>query len=260
MVSATWKQTGEFPLTHENLRKLLDNEITAIRIRDFASPYEAKEFAREAKQRISKYYNIEKKVGYIGIAQIEYRWQENKNAYFDAVQPAQEAISKLFEATFDPRQRFIALLREVWNGSVAIAAEGERAYYAGIVRATTDGIGLHADWAPGNSYDYSIGQIDGQLGWNFFAEGVTGGATTVYNAPWSAPGDVKERAESYNLPRKMVDGATEFVYQAIPGDVVLFNSRNPHEIAGGTATPGASRVSIGSFVGRMPSGALVLWS
>jgi DNA-binding transcriptional MerR regulator len=44
------------------------------------------------------------------------------------------------------------------------------------------------------------------------------------------------------------------------GDVVIFNTRNPHEIAGGVAKPGGSRISIGSFVGRMPDEQLMLWS
>ena len=41
---------------------------------------------------------------------------------------------------------------------------------------------------------------------------------------------------------------------------VLFNTRNPHEIAAGVAQPGGSRVSIGSFIGRMPDRSLALWA
>jgi hypothetical protein len=50
------------------------------------------------------------------------------------------------------------------------------------------------------------------------------------------------------------------VYRATAGDVVIFNTRNPHEISPGVAKPGGSRVSIGSFVGRMPDRSLVLWA
>jgi hypothetical protein len=42
--------------------------------------------------------------------------------------------------------------------------------------------------------------------------------------------------------------------------VVILNARNPHEISGGAAPPGRERISIGSFIGRMPGGSLVLWS
>jgi len=50
------------------------------------------------------------------------------------------------------------------------------------------------------------------------------------------------------------------VYKPTAGDVVLFNTRNPHEIASGVVASGGSRISIGSFVGRMPSGELALWA
>ena len=44
------------------------------------------------------------------------------------------------------------------------------------------------------------------------------------------------------------------------GALVIFNTRNPHEVASGTANTAGSRVSIGSFAGRKPNGSLVLWA
>ena len=45
-----------------------------------------------------------------------------------------------------------------------------------------------------------------------------------------------------------------FVVQPL---ILIFNSRNPHEVSPGT---GGERLQIGSFIGRQPDGSLVLWS
>ena len=99
------------------------------------------------------------------------------------------------------------------------------------------------------------------MGWNFFAEELqSGGHTNVYNNPWNPPVVPGEIPKSYGLPRSLTEGVQRFTYRATAGDVVLFNTRNPHEIAAGAAQPGGSRVSIGSFIGRMPDRSLALWA
>ena len=87
-----------------------------------------------------------------------------------------------------------------------------------------------------------------------------GGYTTVHNRPWNPEVVGGEIPRSYGFGREVVAGAVPFRYEATAGDVVLFNTRNPHEVAGGQVAPGGSRVSIGSFIGRMPDRRLVLWS
>jgi hypothetical protein len=71
------------------------------------------------------------------------------------------------------------------------------------------------------------------------------------------PGEIPQ---SYGLPRSLTEGVPSFTYQATVGDLVIFNTRNPHEVAPGNASPSGSRVSIGSFAGRKPDGSLVLWA
>ena len=89
---------------------------------------------------------------------------------------------------------------------------------------------------------------------------MSGGETRVYNAPWTpdvAPGEIPK---SYGLTHDSLQGAETYTYVPKAGDVVIFNNRNPHEIAGGVAGPGRNRISIGAFFGRMPGGELVMWS
>lgn len=258
---STWTSAQEYELTEENLRLLLDNKIPAIRIRGFATSEECTRFAAAAKQGNMQYYNVSDRIGYIGLAQYQYRWTKTKQEFLDDTVKAQADVQAVFNESFDALSRLMERLRAVWPHPVELANEGGREYFAGIIRSTSDKIDLHVDWAPVNSPDYVIGAIDAQLGWNFFAEELeSGGHTTVHNNPWDpevVPGEIPK---SYGLDRALIKGAPNFVYRATTGDVVIFNTRNPHEIAPGTAKPDGSRVSIGSFVGRMPDNRLVLWA
>lgn len=259
---STWTAEGEFDLSAQNLKRLLDNEIPLIRIPGFATQDECGSFNAAARAGPIQYYSVAKRIGYIGMAQYEYRWGRPKEDFFQAVPAAQLALDAVIaRCSFDPLQRIIERMQAVWPHPVQLAREELGAYYAGIIRFAGEGVDLHADWAPLNSPHYAIGRIDGQLGWNFFSEELaSGGETTVYNAPWDPPLGEGEIPRSYGLDPAIVEGAPRAVYKASAGDVVIFNTRNPHEIAGGQPRPGGSRVSIGSFVGRMPDGELVLWS
>lgn len=258
----TWTDPGERPLTTDNLRLLLDNRIGAIRIPGFASADECRRFADAARAGPMKYYSVGDRIGYIGLAQYEYRWNRPKEDYFRDAEAARADLRQvLLQASFDAVGRFVERLQAVWPHPVGPAREPLGEYFAGIVRSTCDRIALHVDWAPLNSPAYAIGGIDGQLGWNFFAEELeSGGHTTVHNAPWDPPLVPGQIPQSYGLDPAIVEGAPRLVYRPTAGDVVIFNTRNPHEIAGGVTRPGGSRISIGSFVGRMPDGQLVLWS
>jgi len=261
-MTATWVTLEEAPLTRESLAALLENRIPAIRIRGFADGAECAAFARAARAGPIKYYSVTPPVGYIGMAQYEYRWDRPKADYFHAVAAANHNLGQVTIASFDPIARLIAQLAAVHAAPVGIGQEpGLGAYYAGIIRLASQGIKLHADFAPLNSPAYSIGRIDAQLAWNFFAEDLSdGGATIVHNAPWSPEVKPGQIPQSYDLPRAAVAGATTFTYAPTAGDVVIFNSRNPHEVMGGPADQGRDRIGIGSFIGRMPDQSLVMWA
>ncbi len=256
-----WAHSAEEALSRDSLAALFHNEIPAIRIKDFASRAECSAFAKAVRAAPIRYYSVMPPVGYIGMAQYEYRWNQPKEKYFQDVAAANLVFRRVSSNSFDPLERVINLLQLHCDQRVGVAHEpGHGPYYAGIVRIASGGIRLHADYAPFNSPDYSIGAIDAQLGWNFFAEQpVKGGETTVHNRPWNPTPRGSEIPASYDLPRDLIAGASTHIYAPTVGDVVIFNTRNPHEVAGGEADAG-DRVSIGSFIGRMPDGSLALWS
>ncbi|KAI3596427.1 hypothetical protein D8I24_7351 [Cupriavidus necator H850] len=259
---ATWTSQREYSLTRESLEALLNNEIPAIRIKGFASPAECEAFTQSAKQGNIKYYNVARRIGYIGMAQYEFRWDRPKSDYFEAVKIANSDLADVTARAFDPVQRLIDALSAVYPCKVGPAEEpGMGAYFAGIIRLASEGVDLHADFAPFNTLDYVIRDIDAQLGWNFFSEQPkSGGITTVHNAPWTPELVAGEIPQSYGLPHNIVAGSPAFKYEPTAGDVVIFNTRNPHEINAGVPEPGVDRVSIGSFIGRMPDRSLAMWS
>jgi hypothetical protein len=259
---ATWERDGEHELTAENLAALLDNRIPAIRIRGFATPGECAVFAAAAKRGNVKYYSVARRIGYIGQAQYEYRWNPDKSLYFKAVEEANRDLDAVVAQSFDPVARLIARIAAVHPGQVAIAEEpGLGTYYAGIIRLASQGVDLHVDYAPLNTLDYAISRIDAQLGWNFFAEEPgEGGLTTIYNNPWNPEVKPGEIPQSYGLDPALTEGAPSLTYAPTAGDVVIFNTRNPHEISAGAPGAVRDRVSIGSFLGRMPDRSLVLWA
>jgi hypothetical protein len=262
-MKGTWVDVCERDLDAQTLQAVLDNRLAAVRIRDFATPEECERFSKAAKAGNMKYYSVQQKIGYIGLAQYEYRWNVPKENYFRDVAKARSDLDPVIQrAGWDPVARLIERVQAVWGAPVGIAREaGLGDYYAGIVRLASEGVRLHADYAPFNSPAYAVKDIDAQLGWNFFAEGLlSGGQTTVHNAPWTPEMAGNEPPKSYDLPREVVDGARTYTYEPTPGDVVIFNARNPHEVVAGTSLPGRDRISIGSFIGRMPDRSLVMWS
>lgn len=260
-MTPTWRINEELELNKDNLIALLNNDIPAIRIKNFATSEECSSFSDAVERAGLKYYSVKKKIGYIGMAQYEYRWGRPKDDYFSDVQEANKLQRVVFSESFDVIQRLIDIVTPHTEAGIGVAKEGEREYYAGIIRQASEGVDLHADFAPFNSPTYSIKDISAQLGWNFYAEElVEGGMTTVHNAPWNPKMDSDEPPQSYNLPRDVVAGADTFSFTPDAGDVVIFNTRNPHEISGGVAAEGRNRISIGAFIGRMPNKELVMWS
>lgn len=268
-MARAWRSKEEAQLGAETLRALFDNEIPAIRIKAFATPDECRRFAEavaEAEQHPIVFASktgealSKPKIGYIGIFQHYYR-HKDKSAYFAEVAAADAQLRAIFARSFDPIARMQTLLRRHTDRTIAIADEGEDygRYYAGIIRTMTIGADLHCDYHPYYARSYRIGRINAQIGWNIYASGRgVGGELVVYNNPWTPEVKGEEIPESFPLPRSTTEGVERFVIPITAGDVVMFNTRNPHEIL---PTKGDDvRISLGTFLGRLPEGDLLLWS
>jgi len=266
---ARWRDHDEHALTPASLEALFDNEIPCIRVKGFATPDECQAFVRAMDTvGLNKEYraigpNVKFRPRYIGVPQFEYR-KKTKADYFATVEAAYADQHKVFELCgFNPIERLAALLRKSAPAKdVRIAQEpGFGRYYAGIIRDITGGTNLHLDFARFTAPDYAIGANDAQIATNFYADGSPDwGETTVHNLhfdPGVAPGQYWESAP---FDPARVEGVERISFKALPGDLVMFNSRCPHRVGFNPGDDGKRRMGIGSFVGRTPSGGLVLWS
>ncbi len=266
MEKKSWISKNEYELTKDNLELLFNNSIPAIRVKNFADSNECDSFINSIRwaeeNDIMKYYSVKPKVGYIGTAQVEFRWGYKKSNYFEAVKEAWLDWEKVISNSWNPLDKFIQLLINVSGYDARIAQEnGYGNLFAGIIRKASNGIGRHVDFAPMNSPEYDIAQINSQLGWNLFVESPSeGGVTTIYNRPWNV-NVVKgeDPPMSYGLSDNYILGAEKFSYKSISGDIVIFNSRNPHEVSAGDSND-SDRLQIGSFIGRLPNNNMLLWS
>lgn len=267
----TWLRDDEPGLDRDTLQALFDNRIPAIRIAGFASPAECRSFAAAIRdvgmQHVYKFAGADDRqlssvvTGYIGLTHYNYRHRP-KQDYFAEVTEAYAYRDRVLGRSFDAVARMIERLRAASGAAVDVAVEpdGHGRLYAGIIRNASTGGDLHADYAPFTAPALAIGGIDAQISWNLWVEHPgEGGLTTVYNRPWDPERSGPEVPENYPLDRALVAGAESHTYRPRVGDAILFNTRNPHEISAG-AEGSDQRLQIGSFVGRMPGGDLVLWS
>jgi len=269
VLGAPWRSHDEPELTRATLDALFANDIPCIRVTAFATPDECRRFVdamdavglNRAYQVASPSVRVVPK--YIGVPQFEYR-KRTKAAYFAEVEPAYADRDKVFAGCgFDPVARLIERVRAVApERTVGIAQEpGYGRYYAGIVRETTGGTNLHMDFARFSAPDYAIGANDAQIATNFYAAATAaGGETTVYNHHFEPPVPARTYYEISPLDPARVAAAERHTFAPSAGDLVLFNSRNPHRVHYNPNDDGTRRLGIGAFIGRRPSGELVVWS
>lgn len=259
---SAWKQSTAAELNAESLAALIRNEIPAIRIENFANADECAAFTDAVYNSPDlKSYSVATPTHYLGLVMYEYRQDGGrKQEFFDAVPEAVAAQEKLYAQSFDVPQRFRDMLGAHHPGDIKVPTEpGFGDYCPVVVRIASNGVHLHADYAPYNSPEWAIGEIEAQITWNLYTQCPSaGGETTVYNSPW-VPAEGEDPARG--LPSSSVesdDSVESFTFAPKVGEVVLFNPRNPHKIAAGSAE-GEGRVSIGSFLGLKDSD-LLMWS
>ncbi|ALF56359.1 hypothetical protein ACX27_12185 [Nostoc piscinale CENA21] len=245
-------------MNSENLQALLRNEIPSIRISKFSSIEECHKLALAIeKVGFDFYRNVEPPIGRIGTTQFEYR-NRDKSGYFDAVKKASQTYNKVTSLAFDPLKRLATILRQNVSSKIEIAYENENYgyYFAGLIRQINIAL-LHIDFAQLDAPDWRIGNISSQLVWNLYIKAPSqGGICKVYNRQWQPDDEKYKIPGSYGYNSSLV--ANSEVKQNIPitGDLVIFNSRNFHEVLPGIG----ERITISSFIGKMPGGDLVFWS
>lgn len=256
--SSTWPVVEEKSLDRELLEALFANDVAAVRVPNFvATDVCAKSVASIGADDFGYYQNVKPPIGRIGITQYEHRTAQDE--YFSKAYEMNKARALLFSKTTDPVTLMINALSEAWRSSVELAAEPDgRSYFAGVVRIINEAL-IHCDWAPYDAPGWAIGSISAQLTWNiYYTLTESGGETTIFKRPWTIDFEAFANTGDYGYSPTAVDGLDRRVVAPEQGELMIFNPRNPHCVSRAVGT--GQRITASSFIGRMPSDRLVLWS
>jgi hypothetical protein len=260
----TWQAAAE-GLDETSLRALLAGEIPAVRVPEFASAEECASFCAAIREGSTGARAAETaRMTLIGANFSNYAGQ-SKEGYFEQVEPSYRAVAAIAaRAGVDPLQRMIERLRAIWPAHVGVAVEPEHGrYFAGGIKTRTSSGNLHYDFAPHTAPGFAIAGIQDQLGWNLYLDMPRStGATTTYRRAVPREGGRAGggAARALNLDRGYVEGAESFTFQPRIGEVVIINTRHPHDIIVENTAPDETRAQTSSFIGRLPNDDLILWS
>lgn len=252
-------------LTTQSLRAILAGEIPALRMPGFATPEECRRFC--AAIRAGKVAGRAAETSPMTLIGCNFSNHagRGKDGYFALVDSSYADVGRLCEAAgFDPLARMIERLAAVWPAHVGVAVEpGHGRYFAGGVKTRTSSSHLHYDFAAHTAIGYAIGQITDQLGWNLYLEMPEGtGETITYRRQVPREGGKLGSGPglALNLDRSFVEGAESFTFRPEIGEVVIINTRSPHDVVVGEVREGQWRAQASSFIGRLPNEDLVMWS
>ncbi|KAI1342747.1 hypothetical protein F5Y15DRAFT_428705 [Xylariaceae sp. FL0016] len=264
-----WTSLHDETLTPRSLYDLLNNRIPAIRVPRFLSGHECERMIDViSNHKIGAYNeNVFPVIGSVGITQFDF--QQDKLGYFAAVEKANSLQQRFVnEAGVDIVDRVRGILEKVAGIPVRIATEGDRRYFAGLLRVINSSALIHSDYAPYDAPGWRIGQIVSQITWNVLLKQVRGGESVVYNRFWRGKEDdegFRRTAPSYGYTTQAVENTQFKVVPAVEGDLSFMNSRNFHEVRPLDRPNEESRYSVSSFVGLLPPSStggpeLVMWS
>ncbi|PHH61408.1 hypothetical protein CDD81_379 [Ophiocordyceps australis] len=274
-LSTTWTTLEDQPLTKDNLDQLFFNEIPSIRQKNFLTTEECARMVKVVESATFGHYDpvlIFPLLGSIGVTQYDYAQDMDK--YFEKVEPAKDLQKRFIaEAGVDIIDRVISLLQKISDVPVRLAKEGDKEYFAGILRVVENNyIAPHADFGPYDDLEREIGKVVGQVTWNILLKDVPGGETLVHDRQWQGKSDDdkwRKTAPKYAYSPFVYEGRIIKVLPQAEGELTFFNSRNFHEVRNLDEWHGKTeehkRYTISCFVGKLPENApggpaLILWS
>lgn len=176
-----------------------------------------------------------------------------ENYFTEAAEADRELRNRFARANIaDPLHVMKQILGHLWGGPADVATEGDRSYFAGVVRSLTAGAGPHTDNAK-RTPQLSIGETTAQGSILFYlAMPTEGGGVRVFN---------KRPVSPEPLDGLGWAGVAGYQYEGVTptaGDVVIIPTTHVHSVD--PVSGEGDRITISAFFGPMPDGRLVLWS
>lgn len=262
---AAWSTCAE-ALTEASLRALIAGEIAAIRVAGFATAGECESICR-AIVKVGAGVSREAQTARMTLFGVNFSNYDGmtREGYFEQVEPSYALVGEILaQARFDPLERMLQRLRAVWPAQADVAEEpGFGRYFAGGIKTRTSTGNLHYDYVPHTAAGFRIADVEDQLGWNLYLDMPHATGHTVLHGrevPRTGGPAGKGAARALNLDHAFVAGAPTYTFHPHVGDVVIINTRYPHDIVVEGTLPGESRTQVSSFIGRLPDDELLLWS
>lgn len=254
-VSEPWRPRVGDRLSAADLQAVVDGVAPALVVHDYLSP-ERCALALDAvkAQGLADYEGRESHVQRIGAPRVEYL--SAKSAYFSAAARSNEALREIFASCGNIVDDLLGSLARVWPHRVGVAcepSEWNRPYGVGVIRRITTAL-PHVDWAPMDGGDWAVAGLSAQLALNVFLQvpEEAGGDTIVYRRPWTPDLEEHRQPGSYWYRPESLEGVERAVVRPRAGDLMIFSSRNVHEVRPVSASV-ADRLTLSSFCAVMPN-------
>lgn len=260
--AASWAtEVPSFELNRKSVNALLENRVPAIILSGFLFKADCDQLVHGLNHAgMSRYTHVTSKVLKFGPVQAECNSAGKKEHYFELVRYYTPKVDHLFKEIENPPLEFLMKkFSELFQAEANLAHEpvfGD--YFAGTFRNIQGPGFIHFDFAAEEAPGWAISEIDAQLSWNLYLnDDFEDGELTVHETQWST------ESETYKIPNcysyssgALLKRSKNIVYKPKQGDLVLFNSRNFHEIA----APSAPRLTQSSFIGLRKNGSFWFWS
>jgi hypothetical protein len=251
---------GSFGTTE--FHALLNGEVACVVIDDFSSEAVCHAIGENVVRLgfARSYTGDNLEASFTGLAAMEYLGRQED--YLTAVAEANAERRQLLGSQPDPIEDVVQLLRAAWPAGARIATEGDRAYFAGVIRSLKK-VPHHTDSARRDLEGWSVAKITRQLSWNLFlTDPDSGGEFEIWSRYWR---DDDERDYRYDRATKkgyrpeVVHGHSSVVVSPCTGRLVLFNALYYHTVR--DVIGAKPRLAMSSFIGVIDEDSPVaLWS
>ncbi|NRA66602.1 MAG: 2OG-Fe(II) oxygenase [Pseudobacteriovorax sp.] len=261
-MSFLWKTNTQM-LSHDNLADLLANRCGTIQLNKFITPHQAETLVNALDQiRFKSYaYSFDEMDApeALHIFDTHYLYEaKDITAYEQSTEESRRIYRELSEKIgFSVFDHLMQTLKEHWKGNIKIAREKSYDYFPCIARELNESVLLHADFAPYIAGTWAIQNIISELAWNIYlTKPKAGGECIVYDRQWIPTDDEHIVKNTYGYDAKIVRHSKSVIIAPEVGSLVLFNSRNFHEVKKAQGR----RIAIGGHFGLLPHGDLIAWS
>lgn len=267
-------------LTAVNFRDVLDNQLGILHV----SGYLERDITSYGARAIQSHYDdltLYEGLGYergarrvlkLGASQSEYTGKEPAE-YFAGARVHNARRRSLFPSASDPTDIVLTTLQRIWPQGADIARTGEGIEYCLGLARISRGSFLHFDSAvafdaPKDSGWDPIDQTTAQVAVNLILDMPpvgSGGELMVWDRQYDTTADRWRKPHAHHdfLPQ-VTNGCRVAVAAPEVGDLLIFNSRNFHQVVPVTRCEGdAERIALTFFVGEVsepPMQRLVAWS